>query len=91
MPAFDFTRRLDHTRRMTMRGINYQTIDASLDQSIRALLEIARGSNRRGNAQTTEVIFGGGRVFDRLLNILDRDQALQMFVFMRCFCSTCLA
>ena len=63
-----------------MRRIDHQTIDARFHQFISALSEISGRSYRRGDAQSSQVIFRRGRIFDRFLNVFDCNQAFQMLV-----------
>ena len=59
MTAFDFSHGIDDTRRMTVRGIDYETVDACFDQLLSTFLVIAGGADRRGDAQASEIVFRG--------------------------------
>src|SRR5229473_6930124 len=65
---------------MTMRRVDHETVHTSLDQFICALAEVARGANRRGHSQTTEIVFCRRRILDRLLYVLHRNETLDPFV-----------
>src|ERR1035438_8175530 len=45
--------------------------------TLRAFQEIARGPDGRADAQPSLAVLGGIRILQLLLNILDRDQALE--------------
>ena len=63
-----------------MRGVNHQTVDARFHQFVRTFFEIAGRADGCGYSQATQVVLGGGGVFDCLLDVFDRDQSFQMLV-----------
>src|SRR2546425_12867422 len=65
---------------MTMRRVDHETVNTSLDQFVGALAEVASGANRRGHSQTTEIIFCRRRIFDCLLYVLHRNETLDPLV-----------
>ena len=77
-----FTRcdRVHHALAVAVRGIDRQHVHFSAHQFLRALQEIARRAERRAHAQAALRVLGGVRIFQLLLNVLDRDQALQVVV-----------
>ena len=60
-----------------MRGVDGQHIHLAGRQLLRALQKIARGSNRRTDPQPSLRILSSAGVLQLLLNVLDRDQALE--------------
>jgi hypothetical protein len=59
VPAFDLSHRIDDARRMTVRGVDYETVDTCFDQLVSTFLVIAGGADRGGDAQPAEIIFRG--------------------------------
>src|SRR2546428_10306123 len=65
---------------MTMRRVDHETVNTSLDQFVGALAEVSGGANRRGHSQTTEIIFCRRRILDGLLYVLHRNETLDSLV-----------
>src|SRR5580765_3904624 len=65
---------------MSVRRVDNQTIDSRFDQFVGAFFEIAGGANRGGDSQPAQIVFGRGRILDRLLNVLNGDQTFEVFV-----------
>ena len=63
-----------------MSSVDGQDVYAGFDQLRRALQVIARRADGRGASQTAQAVFRSVRIFDRLLNVFDRDQALEVVV-----------
>ena len=66
---------------MPVRRIDGEHVHLAPDQFLRAFQKIARGPDRRAHAQASLAVLGGIRVLQLLLNVLDRDQALEREVF----------
>ncbi len=66
-----------HTLRVAVRGIHDEHVHVRGDQRFSALQRVFGNADRRSAAQPPERILGGVRILDRLLNVLDRDQALE--------------
>src|ERR1700724_4143431 len=60
---------------MAMRGIDHHEIDASLDQPLSARKAQIADGGRGGYPQASLLVLAGMRVGDRLLDILDGDEA----------------
>ena len=76
--ALDPANALEHALRMAVRGIDHQDVDAGRDQRLGALVGVATGSDRRADAQLTELVLAGVRVLGRLQDVLDRDETLEL-------------
>ena len=63
---------------MPVRAIDGEHVDLGLGQFLRALQEISGGSDGSTHAQTALRIFRRVGIFQLLLNVFDRDQALQV-------------
>ena len=61
-----------------MRRIDGQHVGAGVDKLFCALQKIARCANGPAHAQAALFIFAGVGVFQFLLDVLDRDQALEV-------------
>ena len=61
-----------------MGGIDGQHVHLARHQFLRPFQKIVGGADGRAHAQTALLVLGGIRIFQLLLNILDRDQALQI-------------
>ena len=61
-----------------MRGVDGEHVGARLYQLRGALKKVARGADGSAHAQTAFFILAGAGVFQLLLDVLDRDQALQV-------------
>ena len=72
--------RIDHAQAVRMRRIDREHVDLAAHQFLRALEKVAGGADRRARAQTALFVFGGVRILELLLNVLDRDQTLQKIV-----------
>ena len=60
---------------MAVRGIDDDKIDARLDQPPGAVEALVADGRRGGDAQAALLVLAGVRIGDRLLDVLDRDQA----------------
>ena len=69
-----------HALRVAVRGIDDENVDVRVDQRRRAIERIARDADGRAAAQPSQRILAGVRILDRLLDVLDGDQALQLEV-----------
>src|SRR6185312_8531051 len=69
---------IDHALRMPMRGIDYEHVDAGLDQHRHALLGIAADADRRADQQGVVLVLRRMRVVAGLLDVLDGDQPTQL-------------
>ena len=72
--------RLQHSRRVPMRRVNRQRVHTRLHQRRRTLKIIAHRSNRSRNPQPPLRVLRRVRVLQLLLNVLDRDQPLQLIL-----------
>ncbi len=63
---------------MAMRGVDGQQVHLHANKFLGALKKIASSAYRCAGAQAALFIFGGVRVLDFLLNVLHRDEALQV-------------
>ena len=63
-----------------MRGIDDNDIDAGLDQRGDTLFGAFTDAHRCADAQTSEFVLAGKRMFGRLLNVLDGNEALEVEV-----------
>ena len=61
-----------------MRAVNREHVDLRLRHFLRSFQKVSRRANRRAHAQAAFVVFGRAWVFQFLLDVLDRDQALQV-------------
>src|SRR5262247_3582546 len=77
---FDELDGFDHAGAVAVRRVDGKDVYAGFDQFRRALQEIASRADGRGAAQTAQAVFRRVRIFDRLLNVFDRDQALEVVV-----------
>ena len=73
-------RGVEHAAAVGVRGVEHQEVDLGPDQRRGALEVVARGADRRADAQAAELVLAGVRVLDRLLDVLDRDQPLEVAV-----------
>jgi hypothetical protein len=73
-------RGVEHAAAVGVRGVEHEEIDLGLDQGRGALQVVAVGADRRAHAQPPELVLAGARVLDRLLDVLDRDQPLEVAV-----------
>jgi hypothetical protein len=69
---------IEDTAAVRVRGVEDQEIDLGADQGRGALQEVARGADGRADAQPAELVLAGHRVLDGLLDVLDRDQTLEV-------------
>src|SRR5829696_7853375 len=63
-----------------MGSVDDETIDACFYKLVSTFAIIARCADRSRNAQTSEVIFRCGWIFDCLLNVFYGDESFYMFV-----------
>ena len=61
-----------------MGGVNGQGVNAHFDQRGGALEEVARRADRSGDAQPALVVLAGVGVLQLFLDVLDRDEALEL-------------
>jgi hypothetical protein len=66
---------IQHARRMTMRGIDHDDVDAGLDQPLGALIAALADGGRGGNAQPALRILGGKRMRHGLFDVFHGDQS----------------
>ena len=63
---------------MAVRGIDHDHIDVGAHKRLDALHDICRDADRGTAQETSLAVLGGGGIFDLLLYILDRDEALEI-------------
>jgi hypothetical protein len=61
---------------MAMRGVDSQHIGAIAYELGRALQKVSRRSDRSAHTQAALLVLAGVGIFQLLLDVLDRDQAL---------------
>ena len=66
---------VEHVLRMAVRGIDHDEIDAGRDQRFGAREALVADGGRGGDAQPALLVLAGVRIGDRLLDVLDGDQA----------------
>ena len=62
---------------MAVRRVDDEHVDVGGDEGLGALDRVAPRAHRGAAAQASERILRRARIFHRLLNVFDRDQALQ--------------
>ena len=60
---------------MAVRGVDHDHVDAGIDQPLGALEAVVADRGRGGDAQAALLVLAGERMRDRLLDVLDGDQA----------------
>ena len=75
---FHVAHRFQNARRVSVRRVDGQHVHARPHELRRAFQIVARGSYGSGHAQTAFFILAGVGVFQFFLDVLDRDQALQV-------------
>ena len=70
----DLVDRLQHPRRMAVRGVDDHDVDPGGEQRLGALQFLAAGAGGGGDAQPPVLVLRGVREELRLLDVLDRDQ-----------------
>ena len=73
----DGAHRFHHARAVPVRGIHHQHVHFSRHQLLGALQEVGARAHGRAHAQSPLLILRRVRIFQLLLNVLDRDQALE--------------
>ena len=68
---------VDHALRVAVRGVDDEHVDVGRDQRLGALERVARDADGGADAQPPERVLARVRILDRLLDVLDGDQALQ--------------
>ncbi len=68
---------VQHALRMSVCGVDHQHIDVGRDQGVRTLERVARDADRGADAEAPQRILAGVGILDGLLDVLDRDEALQ--------------
>ncbi len=76
----DLADHLQHVAGMAVRGIDDDHVDARFAQRFDALQRVRAGADRRADPQRTALVFRGARKLGGLLEVLDRDHALQVEV-----------
>ncbi len=71
---------LDDALRVPVRGVDHERVDVRGDERLGALHRVLGGAHRGRDAKAAEFVLARGRVLDRLLNVLDRDEALEPVV-----------
>ncbi len=66
-----------HALRMAVRGVHHDHVHARLDQQSHALFRALAHADRSANAQATEIVLAGIRMFGGFEDVLDGDQAAQ--------------
>src|ERR1019366_5138291 len=64
--------------RMSVGTVDSEQINFGPYQLLGAFEEIPSGADGRAYAQPAMIVLGGGGIFQALLNVLDRDQALEI-------------
>jgi hypothetical protein len=68
---------VEHALRVAVRGVDDEHVDVGVDQRLGALHGVAGDPDGGAAAQPAQRVLAGVRILDRLLDVLDRDQALQ--------------
>ena len=71
----DAVDRVEHAARMAVRGVDHDQIDAGVDQRLGAGKALVADRGGGGDAQPALLVLAGVGIGDRLLDVLDRDQA----------------
>ena len=74
--ARDARDHLDHAERMAVRGVDDEHVGAGGDQRLRALDRVRADTDRGADAEPAVRVLRRLRELDALLDVLDRDQAL---------------
>ena len=75
--ALDPRDHLDHAARVAVRRVDDEHVDAGRDQRLGALARVRADADRGADAQPARRVLGRARELDPLLDVLDRDQALE--------------
>ena len=75
--AAQLAHHVEHALAVAVRGVDHQHVDVGGDQRLGALDGVAGGADGGAAAQPAERVLAGVRVLDRLLDVLDGDQALE--------------
>ena len=75
--AADAPHHVEHALRMAVRRVDDEHVDVGGDQRVGALDGVVRDADGRAAAQPAERVLRRVRILDRLLDVLDGDQALQ--------------
>jgi hypothetical protein len=78
--AFYFADGFEHAQRVSVGSIYNQTIHPGFNEFIGAFAIVSRGSNRGGDAQTSQIVFRRRGILNGLLDIFYGDQALDALV-----------
>ena len=73
----DALHHLRHSRRMTVRGVDDEHVDARVDQRACALPRVGPDAHRSADPQASLRVLGRVRELDPLLDVLDGDQPAQ--------------
>jgi hypothetical protein len=65
---------------MAVRGVDHDHVDARLAQRRDPIQGVRRRAHRRADPQAADAVLAGVRKFGGLLEILDRDHALQLVI-----------
>ena len=69
-----------HRRRVAVRGVDDEHVDARVDERLGALERVRPDADRGADAQPALLVLRRVRVLDPLLDVLDRDQAREAAV-----------
>src|SRR5205085_6196102 len=78
--ALDLSHGLDDARRVSVRGVYHEAVNARAHEFVGALSEVAGRADGRGDAQAAEVVLRGRRVAYGLLYVFDRDETFDVLV-----------
>ena len=76
--AFERPNRIEHAGRVAVRGVQHQHVRARLDQGRGALLPVVARADRGGDPQPAVFVLARVGMTARLLDVLDRDEALEV-------------
>ncbi len=68
---------VEHALRVAVRGVDDEHVDVRRDERFGALHRVPADADRRADAQPAEAVLARVGVLDHLLDVFDRDQALE--------------
>ena len=74
----DQLQRVEHALAVPVRGVEHEHVDLGADELARAVEDVAGDADGGADAQPPERVLRGVGVLDRLLDVLDRDEALEV-------------
>ena len=70
--------RVDHRVRVAVGGVDDEHVDVLLDEGLGTLERVLADADGGGDPEPPLLVLRGERILDALLDVLDRDQALQV-------------